>query len=245
MPTTTARVVADGPLAADILDLAGERVTWLPWQVALEGSRETVDAVYTYGHPRLDGAMLDRLPGVRVISNYGVGVDHIVTPFNQNDAPDDKLSIVDIKARDKSGRQFYIEMQMLATGVFRQRSLDYWAWRHQDQLHESEDYAALRPTIAVCFVDTPLFPELDDYHLTFELRERRHQTLFTDQMEMHILELPKFNKGIDELTTPLDRWPVLLAAWRTARPAGGARAAGRAGGSLGVGRPVYDFENRS
>jgi glyoxylate reductase len=34
--------------------------------------------VYTYGHPRVDGPLLDRLPGVRVISNYGVGVDHIV-----------------------------------------------------------------------------------------------------------------------------------------------------------------------
>lgn len=71
------RVVADGPLAADILEIAGDRVTWLPWQVAVEGSDEPVDGVYTYGHPRLDGAMIDRLPGVRVVSNYGVGVDHI------------------------------------------------------------------------------------------------------------------------------------------------------------------------
>src|SRR5205085_8638910 len=29
------------------------------------------------GHPLVHGAMLDRLPGVKVISNYGVGVDHI------------------------------------------------------------------------------------------------------------------------------------------------------------------------
>ncbi|MGE3804769.1 MAG: 2-hydroxyacid dehydrogenase, partial [Gemmataceae bacterium] len=36
-----------------------------------------VDGVYTSGHPRVDGALLDRLPGVRIISNYGVGVDHI------------------------------------------------------------------------------------------------------------------------------------------------------------------------
>jgi glyoxylate reductase len=75
---SAARVVADGPLAADIIELAGQRVVWLPWTVAIEGSREAVDAIYTYGHPRVDGAMLDRLPGVRVISNYGVGVDHIV-----------------------------------------------------------------------------------------------------------------------------------------------------------------------
>lgn len=49
----------------------------LPWSVAIDGSNDPVDAVYTYGHPQLNGAMLDGLPGVKVVSNYGVGVDHI------------------------------------------------------------------------------------------------------------------------------------------------------------------------
>ncbi|MCA9121624.1 MAG: D-glycerate dehydrogenase [Planctomycetaceae bacterium] len=55
----------------------GEQIELLPWSVAMEGSNQSVDAVYTYGHPTLNGEMLDRLPGVKVISNYGVGVDHI------------------------------------------------------------------------------------------------------------------------------------------------------------------------
>ncbi|HUE70528.1 MAG TPA: D-glycerate dehydrogenase [Pirellulaceae bacterium] len=72
------RVVADTPLDPVIDQLLAGKVEILPWSVALEGSREPVDGVYTYGHPLLNGEMLDRLPGVRVISNYGVGVDHIV-----------------------------------------------------------------------------------------------------------------------------------------------------------------------
>lgn len=52
--------------------------------------------------------------------------------------------------------------------------------------------------------------ELDDYHLIFELRERRHQALFTDQMAVHILELPKFTKTVGQLATPLDRWLYFL-----------------------------------
>jgi glyoxylate reductase len=71
------RVVADGPLAPAILELLGNRVQLLPWSVTSTGSDEPVQGIYTYGHPTVDGAMLDRLNGVRVISNYGVGVDHI------------------------------------------------------------------------------------------------------------------------------------------------------------------------
>ena len=77
-------VIADGPLDPTVIELTGEQIEFLPWRVALDGSDETIDAIYTYGHPHLDGAMLDRLPGVRVISNYGVGVDHI----NVGDAAD-------------------------------------------------------------------------------------------------------------------------------------------------------------
>ncbi len=71
------RVVADGPLDNTVLGFMAGRVELLSWDVALRGTHETVDAVYTYGHPLVDGEVLDRLPGVKVVSNYGVGVDHI------------------------------------------------------------------------------------------------------------------------------------------------------------------------
>lgn len=35
------------------------------------------DGLFTYGHPPVDGALMDRMPNLRVISNFGVGVDHI------------------------------------------------------------------------------------------------------------------------------------------------------------------------
>jgi glyoxylate reductase len=58
------------------------RVELLPWSVASGGSLPPVEGLCTFGHPIVDGAMLDRLPGLKVISNYGVsndgvGVDHI------------------------------------------------------------------------------------------------------------------------------------------------------------------------
>lgn len=70
------RVMADGPLAPVILEqLAGE-VEWLPWTVPSE-PRPDVVALYIYGHPRVDDGLLAQFPNLRVVSNYGVGVDHI------------------------------------------------------------------------------------------------------------------------------------------------------------------------
>src|SRR5580704_9888395 len=49
----------------------------------------------------------------------------LLNPFNLQEALDDKLSILDIKARDQSGRQFNVEMQMLGFPYYEKRILYY------------------------------------------------------------------------------------------------------------------------
>ncbi len=66
------RVLADLPVSPVVLELLGGRVELVPWDAT-----GRVDAIYTYGHPTVDAAMLDRSPGVKLVSNFGVGVDHI------------------------------------------------------------------------------------------------------------------------------------------------------------------------
>jgi glyoxylate reductase len=71
------RVLADLPVSPLISALLAGRVEMLPWTSVAEEVARSIEGIYTYGHPRVDAALLDRLPGVRVISNFGVGVDHI------------------------------------------------------------------------------------------------------------------------------------------------------------------------
>jgi predicted transposase/invertase (TIGR01784 family) len=135
----------------------------------------------------------------------------ILNPFNAKDTPDDKLSILDIKARDQAGRQYNVEMQMVAAPVYLERVLYYWAVLHGQQLHEGTEYAALRSTISISFVNGVLFPQVPDYHLEFQLRSARHPELvFSAQQSMHVLELPKFRRTADELADPLDVWCYFL-----------------------------------
>src|SRR5205814_10411317 len=131
-------------------------------------------------------------------SGHGIGEVELLNPFNPKEALNDKLSILDIKARDQSGRQFNIEMQMLAFRYYEKRILYYGARLHQQQLHEGQDYLELKPTISISFLDHVLFPDVLDYHLRFRLLETSHSFPLTEDIEFHILELPKFTKSATE-----------------------------------------------
>lgn len=52
----------------------------LPWSLLDEAAGEMLDSIrgiYTYGHIPIDGKLLERLPNLLVVSNFGVGVDHV------------------------------------------------------------------------------------------------------------------------------------------------------------------------
>jgi predicted transposase/invertase (TIGR01784 family) len=149
-------------------------------------------------------AVLQLPPGEQVASL------ELLNPFNDKDALDDKLSILDIKARDQRGRQFNVEMQMLPDPHFPKRVVYYLAKLHQSQLHEGDEYKALRPTVSISFVNKVRFPQVPDYHLRFCLLGVARRFAFTDDVAVHILELPKFTKSADQLTDPLDVWLYFL-----------------------------------
>jgi predicted transposase/invertase (TIGR01784 family) len=135
----------------------------------------------------------------------------IRNPFNDKQALNDKLSILDIKARDRRGQQCNIEMQMVVPREFPQRVLYYWAILHSQQLREGTVYKALQPTISISFVNGVLFPQVTDFHLDFQLRSSRHSELiFSVQQSIHLVELPKFKKTATELVTPLEVWCYFL-----------------------------------
>jgi glyoxylate reductase len=77
MPQNLPRVVADGPLSPAVSMLLDGQVELMPWEQLFGNKDETISAIYTFGHPLLDGTLMDNVPNIKVISNHGVGVDHI------------------------------------------------------------------------------------------------------------------------------------------------------------------------
>jgi glyoxylate reductase len=71
--STLPRVRADLPVSADVLDLTAGKVELVPWDANGHG----VVGLFTFGHPPVTADLLAGVPAVRVVSNFGVGVDHI------------------------------------------------------------------------------------------------------------------------------------------------------------------------
>lgn len=134
----------------------------------------------------------------------------LLNPFNEQDSSDDKLSIVDVKARDRTGRQFDVEMQIVSERAFSNRLVYYWADLHQQQLAKGDPYTNLRPTISICLTNFVLFPDVCDYRLQFELCNREHNIVFSSDIMIVVLELPKFKLAPENLNDPLDRWLYFL-----------------------------------
>lgn len=81
-------VMGDG-LPAPLLELLGNDYRVFDWD-ASEGSEAlaTCQAVIAYGHPAVDADLMDRMPNLKVISNHGVGVDHVdVAAANERGIP--------------------------------------------------------------------------------------------------------------------------------------------------------------
>ena len=93
----------------------------------------------------------------------------IVNPYSERMSLDDKLSILDVKARDQSEWLYDLEMQMLATAALARRVLYYWAKNYGQQLTAGEDYTRLRRTVSICFVNGVVFPDWPQYHTRFRL----------------------------------------------------------------------------
>ena len=66
-------VMADN-LPPLFIELLGDDFEVLPWEVGTHSDSVTrAEAFVTYGHPRVDGTLMDRASRLKGISNHGVG----------------------------------------------------------------------------------------------------------------------------------------------------------------------------
>jgi len=132
----------------------------------------------------------------------------ILNPYNEREFLDDKLSIVDVKARDAQERLYQIEIQLLAYRDLPARILYAWTDLYSQQLHSGQDYSALQPTYSIWLLAEDLLPEEPAYLHRYWLRDDRGRALI-DHGGIWLVELNKFHA--EQVETEQHRWLKFLS----------------------------------
>ena len=125
----------------------------------------------------------------------------------------DKLGILDVRVLLNNSTQIDIEIQVSPFPLWPERSLFYLAKMFTDQIEKGEGYERLEKCVHVGILDFILFGEDEEYYSCFHIREDLRNRLYTDKLEVHILELPKLKKN-DYPETELLNWAKFMNAER-------------------------------
>ena len=165
--------------------------------------------------PRIDLAAKDLFSDVDILLNFlnavlnfprSIVSVEVLATIDDPQRLGDKLSIVDVRARDDTGRVYNIEIQTTPQSALPERLTFYTARTLVRQLSEGRGYNDLRPSITICVLDSRMIRADDEPHHAFVMRDESGREL-TDVFQIHLLELPKFDPmQREQITDPLEQW---------------------------------------
>ena len=104
-----------------------------------------------------------------------------------------KNSIVDVRCKDKCGRQYLVEMQMVWSPEFQQRVLFNASKAYVRQVKTGEEYELLQPVYSLNLVNEVFEPELEGFYHYYKMVHVEHSEKVIDGLHLIFVELPKFN----------------------------------------------------
>ena len=134
----------------------------------------------------------------------------ILNTFNLKESINGKETIVDVRAKTKSGETVVIEIQRAGNRTFIYRGLYYWAKSYAANLKAKRKYEDLNPVISINILDFNLTENKGKPHSCYFIKEFDTNEILTNHFEMHFLELKKFNENT-KLYEPLADWFKFLS----------------------------------
>ncbi len=143
--------------------------------------------------------------------NPTIQILDIINPYFPSKQTDSKEAYIDVKAKSIDGKIFIIKKQVLNVSSFDKRIIYNAAKEYSSQLSRGEGYSKLKPLIFLTISDFVIFDNHPHIISHFIYKEKEHSIPFPDpEIEIIFVELPKFNKSVDELETPTEKWLYFL-----------------------------------
>lgn len=125
----------------------------------------------------------------------------------------DRKAIFDLYCENEKGEKFIVELQKTKQNFFKDRSLYYSTFPIREQAMKADWNFELKKIYLIAILDfkfeaKSVHPE--KYRSNVLLKDQETNDVFYDKLQYIFLEMPRFNKSIDELETRFDKWLYVI-----------------------------------
>lgn len=163
-----------------------------------------------FGNENKKISLISFLNAVLNFSNDNKIVEvEILNPYQLAKLTGGKSTIVDVKAKDKSGNIFIVEMQIAESEFFHKRILYYTSQSYTSQISKGKDYSKLNPAYFIGILEFEISqnPNYLSCHKVLDIETNEN---IIQDIVFNFIELPKFNKTIEQLETSIDQWSYFI-----------------------------------
>ncbi len=123
----------------------------------------------------------------------------------------DRKAVFDVYCENEQGEKFLVEMQKGEQQFFKDRSVFYSTFPIREQAKRGNWDYELKAVYTIGILNFVFNENNDEYfHHEVKLMDVHTKEVFYDKLTFVYLEMPKFNKGEEELVTMFDKWLFVL-----------------------------------
>lgn len=125
----------------------------------------------------------------------------------------DRKAIFDLYCENEKGEKFIVELQKSKQNFFKDRTVYYSTFPIREQAKRADWDYELKAVYTIAILDFVFDSdknEPDKFRYDVKLTDIETNKVFYDKLTFIYLEMPKFNKTIDELNTRFEKWLFVL-----------------------------------
>lgn len=123
-------------------------------------------------------------------------------PITEKELKDDKVGVLDLKAKINNEIVCNIEMQVVQQQDIDRRIMFYWGKMYTQDIKKNDKYSVLPKTIVILIANFKLkkLKEIPKFHTKWQIREEEYRKIIlTNTLQLHIIELPKLKKQLENM----------------------------------------------
>ncbi|GAB2782697.1 Rpn family recombination-promoting nuclease/putative transposase [Rhabdobacter roseus] len=132
---------------------------------------------------------------------------------NLSTSETDRKAIFDIYCENERGEKFIVELQKTKQNFFKDRTVYYSTFPIREQAKRADWNYELQAVYTVAILDF-VFEEdkaqPQKYRYDVKLTDQQSKQVFYDKLTFIYLEMPKFNKSVEELENRFEKWLYVL-----------------------------------